>query len=194
MSDKLTYAQQIFLQRLTNDRVLSDTEANALFVEIQQFCQETADSQSQLDTRCDHSLEACIGAINACIVPLLQLEISTVVIREENENVRYHGLVNKVADDAAKLYASPGHNIHEVAFFRTILEKFVEAGHDAGESNAIGCPGVLRATEIINLRSELKGAHSGKLSALQAEEAMKTFCSEFWIAPSGRNEFKLGSR
>lgn len=191
---KLIYSQQLFLQRITNLRILKDTEANALFTEIQNYCVAASNSQSQIDTRCDQTLEKCIGEINAVIVPLMQLEIATVVIREGGANVRYHGLVNKLVDDAAKLYASPNLNVHEVALFRLMLEKFVEKGLEMDESDHIGCPAVLAATEIINLRSDLPGAHAGKLTVAQAERAFQSFVNDQWIIKSGKYEYELGPR
>lgn len=195
MSDgRLTYAQQLFLQRITNLRILKDTDAKALFTEIQNYCADAASTQSQLDTRCDKSLDRCIGAINGVIVPALQLEIAAIVMRENGTNVRYYGLVNKLVDDAAKLFASPSLNVHEVALFRLVLEKFVEKGLEMDEIDFVGCPGVLSATDIINLRSNLTGAHSGKLSAVQAERALETMRIEQWIVNSGRHDYELGPR
>jgi len=187
---KLLYSQQLFLQRLTKEHVLSDADAKELFVEIQQICCQEAQSQTQTDLSYDSTMELCIGAINSVIVPMLQLEICTIIIREGTSNVRYHGLVNKLVDDVAKEYAAPSHNVHEVALFRLIIEKIVERGLDEEDENTIGCSGSLSSKEILNLRTELTGAHKGKLSAMQTERALHAFAEEHWlIRRSNRYEF-----
>lgn len=195
---KLAYSQQLLLQRMLSEHILTDEEAKALFADITQTCNNAQDSQSQsqLNTNTDQSLEACIGTINSAIVPLLQIEICTIIMPKGGVNVRYHGVVNKMADDAAKLYAAPGRTVHEVALFRLLLERIVASENDVQEdevdsSNGVGCSGYVAVNDAVGLRLELKGAHRNKLTATQADAAIGGFLREKWLArkQSGRNIF-----
>eukprot|EP00592_Proboscia_alata_P008305 CAMPEP_0194355212 /NCGR_PEP_ID=MMETSP0174-20130528/3172_1 /TAXON_ID=216777 /ORGANISM="Proboscia alata, Strain PI-D3" /LENGTH=218 /DNA_ID=CAMNT_0039124411 /DNA_START=95 /DNA_END=748 /DNA_ORIENTATION=+ len=109
---------------------------------------------------------------------------------------KYHAVVNKVKDVPAKLHASScNKGPHDVELFRLILEKIVEehveeetSKTDADEETegsggssrkkrrksrikepSVGCNGSLSRMEIINLRTELEGVHSGKISLPDAE-------------------------
>jgi len=183
-----------------SEHILTDVEIKALFADIQQTCVNAQDSQSQLDTNTDHSLEACIGTINSAIVPLLQIEICTIVMPEGGVNVRYHGVVNKVADEAAKLYAAPGRTVHEVALFRLLLERIVASGKDMqvneeedGKISGVGCAGVVALNDAVGLRLELTGAHRNKLTATQADAAIGSFLRDKWLLQkqSGRQLFLM---
>ena len=48
---------------------------------------------------------------------------------------------------------------------------------------SVGCNGSLSRMEIINLRTELEGVHSGKISLPDAEARLKLFEREQWIVP-----------
>jgi hypothetical protein len=130
----------------------------------------------------------------------------------------YHTIVNCNGDDVSKLTANAEMNPHELALFRLILERFVELsqqdddlsgeggieseqgtndGVNAGRSNrkrgrhdrrGKGCQAALSRVTLINLRTELKGVHAGKLSITEVENALNLFIAQGWLVKAGLTE------
>lgn len=124
--------------------------------------------------------------------------------------VRYHSVVNKLSDAVSKSSAHHGpyaRNPHELELLKLVLERIVErhledlegAAEDAEDDDgggtsssssgpaaaaAAGCDAGLRRMECINLRTELKGAHKGKVGVREAERALSAFVAEGWLIAS----------
>jgi len=120
----------------------------------------------------------------------------------KNKNtVRYHAVVNKVADPAAKstfmtatASSAPHHSAnvrtpHEMAYLRRIVEKIVERGMDMDEAGTgggsegvgAGSRGCLGRIAVLNLRNELDGPHEGKVGLAQAQDALSCLIGERWL-------------
>ncbi|KAL7538546.1 hypothetical protein ACHAXR_011959 [Thalassiosira sp. AJA248-18] len=124
--------------------------------------------------------------------------------KKRNPLVKYHAIVNRSNDTVAQLHAFPlskGIGPHEMAYFRLAIEKIVERGVEQLESEAggnttnhstsVGCPGALNRMELINLRTELDGAHKDKLTIAATEFALELLETEGWlvrVAPPADDE------
>jgi len=108
--------------------------------------------------------------------------------RKRSHLVKYHAIVNRSNDQIARSYAFPPSKggPHELAYFRLVIEKIVERGmeliEEDGQSAAgVGCPGAMNRMELINLRTEMDGAHRDKLTIAQTEDALESLEGEGWI-------------
>lgn len=101
-------------------------------------------------------------------------------------------------------------NPHELALFRLIIERLVERSSQQNEAEAeadldeedndnnnndgsarkrrrgagtrgTGCQAALSDMDMINMRTELGGAHAGKLSIEQVQNALELFVSQGWF-------------
>ncbi|KAL9179747.1 hypothetical protein ACHAXT_007717 [Thalassiosira profunda] len=153
-------------------------------------------------------LEHCLCLINGSLVPGFNLEVCTVSLPapydeddEENEEngeeedrpkkkraplVKYHAIVNRGNDGVAQKHAFPASKggPHDMAYYRLVIEKIVERGVDLlenGEGTGVGCPGSMNRMDLINLRTELEGAHEGKLTIAQTENALEVLEGEKWL-------------
>ena len=126
--------------------------------------------------------------------------------------VRYHAVVNKVADPASKstfmtatAASAPHHSSnvrtpHEMAYLRLIVEKIIERGMDldvaaaagsgsgGAEGVGAGSRGCLGRISILNLRNELEGPHEGKVSLAQAQHALACLIGEKWLVATNPPE------
>lgn len=114
----------------------------------------------------------------------------------------YHGIINCQGDAVSRTTSFPEmtKNPHELALFRLIIERLIEqsqsnhdeSDQDEGEHNnsrkrrrrdrrGIGCQASLSRMAMINLRTELTGAHAGKLTIQQVENALQLFTSQGWL-------------
>lgn len=96
--------------------------------------------------------------------------------------VKYHAVVNRGNDDVAKSHAFPTSRggPHVMAYIRLVLEKLVERGVELSD-DGVGCPGKLNKMNLINLRTELEGAHKDKLTIRQTEVALELMEGEGWL-------------
>lgn len=110
--------------------------------------------------------------------------------RKKPALIKYHAIINRSNDTHAKNYASPlvtatGGGSHELAYFRLIFEKLIDKGNDIIQSGSattsVGCPGVMNRMDLINARTDLEGAHNGKLTVCQTEEALEMLIGEGWL-------------
>lgn len=113
--------------------------------------------------------------------------------------VKYHAVVNRSNDAVAKSHAFPlsRGGPHELAYYRLAIEKIVERGveildeEDGGNISSVGCPGSMSRMELINLRTEMEGAHEGKLTIAQTERALEAMEEGGWLvetAPPAEEE------
>lgn len=106
----------------------------------------------------------------------------------------YHAIVNCDSDDVAKTHANPTFtkSPHELAFFRLLLERFVEKDATADENAANntnhrrgkGCASFMSRMDMINLRLELSGAHKDKLNITQVENVLDLMEVQGWLVPA----------
>ena len=126
--------------------------------------------------------------------------------KNKNKNtVRYHAVVNKVADPASKstfmtatAASAPHHSAnvrtpHEMAYLRLIVEKIVERGMDMDETGGAegvgaGSRGCLGRISVLNLRNELEGPHEGKVGLAQAQHALSCLIGEKWLVATNPPE------
>lgn len=197
----LTNTQKIFLQRLLAQHVLTDEKARELLASVNEGF-----GNGQNDRHDD--FDRTLGIINASLVPAFNLEICTVSLpypytNNENDNgnrkenssrnslVKYHAVVNRSNDAIAKTSAFPSsrgsNGPHEMAYVRLLIERIIERGSmllENSSSNAypaLGCPGGMNWMEIINLRTELEGAHMGQVPIAQAEMVLRLLVEEGWL-------------
>jgi len=117
--------------------------------------------------------------------------------------VKYHSVVNRAGDGVAKSHAAGPSRAgpHEMAYFRLALERLVERGTDGGgdggsqqqqqQQFAVGCPGSMTRMDLINLRTDLEGAHENKLGISETQAALDMLVAEKWLVqvkPPGEDE------
>ena len=108
--------------------------------------------------------------------------------------IKYHAIANRSNDAIAQSHSFPplrGGGPHEMAYFRLAIEKIVECGvellEEEGDNNSnnnassVGCLGALNRMELINLRTEMEGAHKDKLTIAQTESALELLLEEGWL-------------
>ncbi|EJK55252.1 hypothetical protein THAOC_25033 [Thalassiosira oceanica] len=151
----------------------------------------------------------CLGLINDSLMPAFNLEIATVALPppydpehaggEPSDDdppsarrrlVKYHSVVNRANDGVAKSYAAGPSRAgpHEMAYFRLVLERLVERGADGGgdggssqQQFVVGCPGSMKRMDLINLRTDLEGAHENKLGISETQAALDMLEGEKWL-------------
>jgi len=199
----LTNTQKIFLQRLLAQHVLTDEKARELFASINEGFGNTQNVRND-------EFDRTLGKINASLVPAFNLEICTVSLPspytkntgDDNANdktpstriplTKYHAIVNRSNDGIAKTNSFPNsrgsNGPHEMAYVRLLIERIIERGsmllENSRSSNAypaVGCPGAMNRMEIINLRTELEGAHQGHVTIAQAEMMLGLLVEEGWL-------------
>lgn len=201
----LSVPQQRFLQRLFALHVAS-TDI------LKKMWQEVKDSSG--DEVLGPNLEETLATINRSLKPAFGLEIRSVVVDvevEDDENdeggtktVRtpFVSIINLHGDDVSKASANPSitKNPHELALFRLIIEKLVESANedeesdDDGESSNRrrkrnrGCNASMSRMDMINMRTELKGAHAGKLTISQVEQLLNQLVVEGWFVAAEGSE------
>ena len=202
----LSNSQKLFLQRLLVSHILTDNEARDLYNSIRdKFAnvQNEDDDEDNLDpSYMGNSFDHNLGLINASLLDGFNMEICTVLApppydpdttsNKKQSFIKYHALVNKSNDAHAKSHAASMHYYgpHEHAYLRLLLEKLVEKGNEM-EGITRGCAGVMNKMDVLNSRTDLEGAHEGKLSIPQTEAALETFVNEKWLvemAPPGEED------
>jgi hypothetical protein len=118
--------------------------------------------------------------------------------RKRQKLVRYHCVANRIDDASSRSHAYPASRggAHEMAYFRLALERIVERGNeiieaaaasadrdgdDDGAGGGVGCPGAMNRMDLINLRTELDGAHGDKLTIERTEIALGGMIEEGWL-------------
>ena len=201
--DPLTRQQQLFLQRFLASHVLTDNEAQSLFEAII----HSNNNRNELGS----DVKDTLSRINRSLKPAFRLEIKSVSLAlrqpkpidddEEEDNTistgptLYHSIVNCDPDEVSKSCANPTFtkNPHELAYFRLVLEKFIEiethnddtttssSRGGRGSRRGKGCASYMRRMDMINLRTELTGAHQGKVSIDQAESTLNLLEMQGWL-------------
>jgi hypothetical protein len=120
----------------------------------------------------------------------------------------YHAIVNCQADRVSKLAANPDmtKNPHELALFRLILERLVEMSTEQNEEEedhpndgsarkrrkrsrmGAGCQAALSDLAMINMRTELTGAHANKLTIEQVQNMLDLFLSQGWFVVAANSD------
>jgi hypothetical protein len=181
----LNRAQQLFLQRLLASHVLDDAQALSLWNEIDSF----PDCNQQLG----RDLPSTLSTINRSLKPGFSLEIRSVSLKlgpvngnDDDLPKKYYSIVN-CDGDGVSIVGNATKTPHELAFFRLILERMIEADIAEDEENeeedddendertrqrnarkrarrGRGCQSSITRMNAINLRTELSGPHKDKLT------------------------------
>lgn len=173
MSEPLSTGQKIFNQRLLAEHCLVETQAQALYEELQQTYEDLQDL----------SLTDCIKSANAQL-QYLGLEIVAISMpSEENgkkKTVRHYAMVNKFPDDIAKqaFQATVFQPASQQSYVKAVLEKLVQDGATA------------RST-LLNLKNDL--AADSKITLLTAEDALERLLEEKWLVESSSSGNRRGS-
>lgn len=198
----LTPQQQIFLQRFLASHTLTDYQAQVLF--------ETILHSDQQHNQLGNNLKDTLVQINRSLKPAFRLEIKSVSLalrqpnadeeeggglndHDSNSPTLYHAIVNCDSDEVSKSAGNAAFtkNPHELAYFRLLLEKFVELemnqsdNHETtsrrGSRRGKGCTSYMRRMDMINLRMYLTGAHKDKISITQAENTLNLLEVQGWL-------------
>ncbi len=198
----LSTPQKRLLQNILASHVSSDNDLQILWEEIRQSSNERL-GRDLNDTLCliNRSLKPAFGLE----VRSVSLSLSgTNGDVEDGDSCRpqlYHAIVNCQADKVSKENANPEmtKNPHELALFRLIIERLVEmsaedaqdqdsSNDDDGSSRkrrrmgtGLGSQAVLSEMQMINLRTELTGAHLGKLTIEQVQNMLELFVAQGWF-------------
>jgi hypothetical protein len=170
----LPRGQQLMLQYLMANHVMSDDEANETFQKLLEQ-QQQGDEQVMGNAE---NLEEAFVSINRQLKPGFGLEIVTVVDTDPDtgDKAKYHAVVNTKADEVAKKHAfETAFTVHERAFVRLLLKRLVEEEHFS-----------LKRMDCINLRSDLEGGF--KLQLNQAERLIQMLLDEKWLRVSTRGD------
>ncbi len=202
----LSAPQKRLLQRLLACHVLPDNALQMLWDEIRNTVQQgEAFGRDVKHTigLINRSLKPAFGLEIRSVV--LSLDTNDEM---SGETVVYHSVVNCHRDHVSTTFANPAlsKNPHEFALLRLIVERLVETFtrtiHDEqenendedGDDNQEGsrkrrkrtrrnkgCHASLSRIDMINLRTQLAGAHAGKLEIQHAENAINLFESQGWL-------------
>jgi len=192
----LSEPHQLFLQRFMAEIVMCDSDAKHLYAQALSTTQGRCNMSDGVD---DKLFLRFLGTLSKALRDNFDLEIRTLNISNDivQQNISqiqktttiYHGIVNRSSDNSAKLYGAPDKNPHELSFLRLIFEHMIDDGNSRAAETSCdlrrpiigGCNGSLTATEIINLRNELRGPHENKLNAQECEKALNKFVQEKWL-------------
>ncbi len=209
--DPLTTQQQIFLQRLLASHVITDSQAQKLYNEIL-----NTHAQQHQGNSLGRDVKDTFRRINKSLKPAFRLEIKSVALAlslpknddEDDEDVNltdrnpvggnngkpksivYHSIVNCDNDEVSKTAANPTFtkSPHELAYFRLLLEKFMERDNTTTSGNDItrgkGCTAYMSRMDLINLRLELTGLHKDKLTISQTENTLNLLERQGWLVPA----------
>jgi hypothetical protein len=166
--------------------VMTDDDAKQFFDELKNYNTQTTQDDDDGDEEEEQqqlmgnaqSLEDAFRSINAQLKPGFGLEIVTMVDRSDagSPAVKYHAVVDLLADDVSKTHAfEKAYTPHERAFIRLIMQRLV---HETSHG--------LRKMDCINARTELTG--NFKLSLPQAERVVQILLDEHWLRVSTRVE------
>lgn len=109
------------------------------------------------------------------------------------KSIVYHTIVNCDSDEVAKSNANPTFtkSPHELAYFRLLLERFVEKdSHDNSNNTTAtnrrgkGCQSFMSRIDMINLRLELEPPHKDKLTITQVEHVLDLLEVQGWFVPA----------
>eukprot|EP01082_Thalassiosira_pseudonana_P013908 g11839.t1 g11839 contig6:697773-698823(-) len=190
----LSNSQKLFLQRLMVAHVLTDNDAKNLYNNIRDNFsdvdvpanadeEEDDDDNNNINNRDESYMGTTFDNYTSA-------ESTPNSRRKKPALIKYHAIINRSNDTHAKNYASPlvtatGGGSHELAYFRLIFEKLIDKGNDIIQSGSattsVGCPGVMNRMDLINARTDLEGAHNGKLTVCQTEEALEMLIGEGWL-------------
>jgi hypothetical protein len=207
----LTTPQQRLLQNVLASHVSTDSALRTLWDEIRQTSSNNEYLGRDLnDTLCiiNRSLKPAFG-LEIRSVSLALSSGGDNGNDEDQDSDRpqlYHAIVNCQADKVSKAAGNPDmtKNPHELALFRLIIERLVEMSNDDDrgqeeeeeENNnndgsarkrnrssrmGTGCQAALSDMAMINMRTELTGAHAGKLSIEQVQNMLELFVSQGWF-------------
>mmetsp|Transcript_21215 Transcript_21215/g.31868 ORF Transcript_21215/g.31868 Transcript_21215/m.31868 type:complete len:304 (+) Transcript_21215:102-1013(+) len=219
----LSRQQQIFLQRLFALHVLTESQAQSLFDDVLQLQPQRNElGRDVRDTfkRINRSLIPAFRLEIKSVSLALSLpnhggsgdsdddnhgECDGGGDSGENRLVRpiiYHSIVNCDSDEVAKTASNPTFtkSPHEFAFFRLLLEKFIEediqsgSNGDTGEdrdtsfsssnTSGKGCKSRMSRIDMINARNDLTGPHEGKVTIAQAESVLDLLEVQGWFVPA----------
>jgi len=215
----LNIPQQRFLQRLLSLHVVNDADLNQIWEEIHQPANNEYLGRDLNDTlsTINRSLKPAFALEIRSVA--LALDLGTNAEDEDADRPKiYHTIINCNGDDISKANSNPDmtKNPHELALFRLIIERLIEKSQEDNDDNdddddaeendnegsprkrrrrdrrGAGCQASLSRMAMINLRTELKGAHAGKLSISQVENALNLFVAQGWLVqaanPKGEGE------
>mmetsp|Transcript_11973 Transcript_11973/g.22407 ORF Transcript_11973/g.22407 Transcript_11973/m.22407 type:complete len:264 (-) Transcript_11973:185-976(-) len=209
----ITSPQQRFLQRLLALHVVKDSTLQDIWQQIytsssnNDFLGRNLNDTLSIINR---SLKPAFGLeIRSVSMPVYDCSDIDASSNYNNatSTTLYHTIVNCNGDDISKTTANTEMNPHELALFRLILERFVESSQDNNDDEndndeddendnnrkrarpvdrrGKGCQVALSRVTLINLRTELKGAHAGKLSITEVENALNLFVAQGWLVKVG---------
>ncbi len=203
----LNNTQKIFLQRLLAQHVLTDEKARELFAFINEGFGNTQNERHDDFDRTLGKINASLVPAFNLEISTVSLPSPYTINENDNSNgkaassssssssrtplVKYHAIVNRSNDAIAKANAFPpsrgSNGPHEMVYVRLLIERIIERGSMLLENSsanaypAVGCPGGMNRMEIINLRTELEGAHKGQVTIARAEATLGLLIEEGWL-------------
>ncbi|GFH60516.1 hypothetical protein CTEN210_16992 [Chaetoceros tenuissimus] len=175
----LSVPQQRFLQRLFALHVVTTNNLKKIWQEIK---------DSSGDEVLGPNLEETLATINRSLKPAFGLEIRSVVVDVEVED-------DENDEGGTKTVRTPF-----VSIVNLHGDDLVESGNedeesdDEGESSNRrrkrnrGCNASMSRMDMINMRTELKGIHAGKLTISQVELLLNQCVEEGWFVPAEGSE------
>ena len=183
----LSLIQQQFLQRIISSKILTNTEARALYASIIE--------SSNINS--NESFEKCISTINKSLTKAFKLEIKTISL----DGKLYHCVINKKSDKISEKNGCIGlSNMtpHALAFLKLILSKMFQSklgsNIDEEDDDEDDNDGSMTEIDLINLKQELPDQHKKKINLEDAELAIHTFKREkllVYIRKKSSNEKRL---
>lgn len=164
MTEPLTKGQQMLLQRLMANHVMTDAEATTLFEQIKEA--------NDIDIGRCNDLKHALDKINKQLRRGFGLQIATMVSTSDilpPAGQKFHAIIDQHADDVAKESFLSHYDMNERAYLRIILEYLA-----CTEPSPI----VARST-LINQRLELKDPY--KLSLDGAGTCIDKLIDEHWL-------------
>ena len=198
----LNTSLQRFLQRLLSVHVANDAQLQEIWNDIHNDNENMGRDLNDTLAIINRSLKPAFDLEIRSVSLDLNLDLG---LEEEDAGCPtiYHTIINCNGDDVSKATANPDmtKNPHELALFRLIIERLIENSNDDGDDDddgddenegsprkrrrrdrrGAGCQASLSRMSMINLRTELKGAHAGKLSIDQVQNALNLFVAQGWL-------------
>lgn len=202
MTDPLPQGQQMFLQRLMAEHVMTDKRAEEVWKEIQgMMMQQQQQQQKAEDDDGDNSsmleemmaLPDCLRSINQQLTTGFGLEIATMITRGEGDDggsgsEKVHAVINQHADNVAKqsFPSVVDHNLR--AYIRIVLETLVCG---SGEEEGTKKSSATARSTLINMRSDLHDPL--KLDMDSADQCLQMLLDEHWLTIAKNSSGKNGS-
>jgi|EP00979_Chaetoceros_neogracilis_P015041 hypothetical protein len=200
----LNTSLQRFLQRLLSVHVANDAELQEIWNEIHNDNESMGRDLNDTLSIINRSLKPAFDLEIRSVSLALNIGLGTDDLEEDAGHPQiYHTVINCNGDDVSKATANPDmtKNPHELALFRLIIERLIESSNDDGgdddggdddnegsarkrrrrDRRGAGCQASLSRMSMINFRTELKGAHAGKLSIDQVQNALNLFVAQGWL-------------